>query len=84
MNFRDGKDGLNQVENVSKMLNLNMEKSDRVEGSAYPSLVYPLAPSFRPCPYSMWSSSIELLSPWMCFADLWSGKNRMSALRSTT
>jgi len=46
MNFRDGKDGLNQVENVSKMLNLNMEKSDRVEGSAYPSLVYPLAPSF--------------------------------------
>ena len=63
MNFRDGKDILNQVENVSKMLNLNMEKSDRVEGSAYPSLVSPLTPCFRPCPYSMWSSPIELLSP---------------------
>ena len=62
MNFRDGKDALNQVEKASEMYNHNVEKSVQIEGSAYPSLVYPLAPSFRPCPYSMWSLSMELLS----------------------
>ena len=62
MNFRDGKDGLNQVENVSKMYNHNVEKSVQVEGSAEPSLVSPFTPCFRPFPYSMWSLSMELLS----------------------
>ena len=62
MNFRDGKDALNQVENASGMYNHNVEKSVQIEGSADPSLASPLAPCFRPFPYSMWFSSIELLS----------------------
>ena len=63
MNFRDGKDALNQVENSQRMYNHNVEKSAQVEGTADPSLVSPFTPCFRPFPFSTWSPSMELLSP---------------------